>query len=350
MKQESLISVVMPVYNGGKYLREAIESILNQTYGNFEFLIINDGSSDNTDEIIRSYTDRRIVYLQNDGNCGLVYTLNYGISVAKGEYIARMDADDISEPTRFEKQIEVFEKDPELGLCGTWAKIIGTKKVFKVETENERIKCGLFFTNQFIHPSIMFSKTQLTKSGYKYEEKNFTAEDYALWINLSQKIKMQNIPECLLQYRVHALQISTASSEKQKQRTNQIYLEQIIHFLKYEPTIKESKVHLLFLNHKYKIQGYSDLQSIYNWTGKLIALNNKCGYYNPQIFNNCIKENIEKRFIYQNYGNNNPLFLSVFYFTYLKHNVKLSSNFHIKFIVKCLIFYKRFKNLKRFNT
>ena len=101
MNQKSLISVLMPVYNVEKYLQEAIESILNQTYSNFEFLIINDGSSDKSGEIINSYNDSRIVYLQNNKNKGLVYTLNYGISLAKGEYIARMDGDDISLPDRF---------------------------------------------------------------------------------------------------------------------------------------------------------------------------------------------------------------------------------------------------------
>lgn len=344
MKQETLISVVMPVYNGGKYLREAIESILSQTYQNFEFLIINDGSTDESEEIIRSYADPRIVYLQNDQNRGLVYTLNYGISQAKGEFIARMDADDISEPTRFERQIEVFTNDPEIGLCGTWAKIIGTTKIFKVECEPERIKCNLFFLNQFIHPSLIFKKEILVKNGLQYESVNFPAEDYALWINLSQKIKMLNIPECLMNYRVHALQISTAGSERQVQKTHELCILQIIQFLNYEPTKEEENIHLMLLNYKYKFQDYFDLEKIYNWVIKLMAINDKCGYYPPQLFRNCMNENLEKRFIYQNYRNNNPIFLFVFYSVYLKHNLRLSYSFHIKLIIKCLIFYKWVKD------
>lgn len=344
MKQESLISVVMPVYNGGKYLSEAIESILNQTYQNFEFLIINDGSTDTSEEIICSYTDPRIVYLQNDKNRGLVYTLNYGFSVAKGEYIARMDADDISESIRFERQLEVFSKDPELGVCGTWAKIIGTNKTFKVECEYERIKCNLFFLNQFIHPSLMFKKEILEKTGLQYESINFPAEDFALWINLSQKIKMLNIPEYLMKYRVHESQISTKGSERQVQKTHELCIMQIIQFLNYIPTGEEDNVHLKLLNYKYIFQDYSDLESIYNWVFKLIKINDKCVYYPTLLFRNCMYENLEKRFIYQNYKNNNPIFLFVFYFVYLKNNLRLSFRFHIKLIFKCLIFYKRFRH------
>ena len=343
MKQESLISVVMPVFNGGKYLREAIESILNQTYQNFEFLIINDGSTDESDEIIRSYTAPRIIYLQNDRNRGLVYTLNFGISIAKGEYITRMDADDISEPTRFEKQIEAFEKDPELGLCGTWGRIVGSSKVLRIETEDERIKCGLFFTNQFIHSSIMFRKSELAKSGQKYQEEDFTAEDYALWIHLSRSVKMINIAEPLLNYRMHSAQISTASSEKQIKKTHELHLFQIRQFLNYNPTEEEKSTHLLFLNFRLYIKGKSDIERIHDWLVKLENINNINRFYKPFLFNESLREYFGKRFIHQNYNNNNPLFIPSFYLAYSHSRFKLNLLFHLQFIVKCLIFYKRYK-------
>lgn len=339
MKQERLISVVMPVYNGGKYLREAIDSILNQTYQNFEFLIINDGSTDETDEIIRSYTDARIVYLQNDKNRGLVYTLNYGISVAKGEYIARMDADDISESIRFERQIEVFLNDPEIGLCGTWAKVIGSNLLLKVESDYEEIKCKLLFTNQFVHSSVIFRKEHLDKFGLFYEEKNFPAEDYALWINTSEKIKMFNLRECLLQYRVHPSQISTASSLRQKQRTNALQIQQITTFLNYEPSEDEKNTHVLLTNFDQAFPDSRSIRSIHQWLVKLKSLNNRKEYYQQPIFEKCIADFFASRLLFQNYRNNNPSFLVSFYLFYFRHQYRFGLIFHLKFIMKCLIFY-----------
>jgi len=113
------VSVVMPVYNGEKYLRESIDSILNQTYTDYEFIIVNDGSNDKTEEIILSYNDNRIRYIKNEKNLQIVKSLNRGIELAKGRYIARMDADDISLPRRFEKQITFMENNLEIGVCGT---------------------------------------------------------------------------------------------------------------------------------------------------------------------------------------------------------------------------------------
>ena len=119
MKQAQ-VTVLMPVYNAEQYLREAIGSILHQTFTDFEFIIINDGSTDRSEEIIKSYTDTRIRYYKNESNLKLIATLNKGFDLAGGKYIARMDADDISLPNRLQLQFELMEKNPEVGLCGTW--------------------------------------------------------------------------------------------------------------------------------------------------------------------------------------------------------------------------------------
>ena len=119
------VTVLMPVYNGEMYLREAIDSILHQTFTDFEFLIINDGSTDNSETIILSYDDSRIRYEKNDSNLKLIATLNKGIELAKGKYIVRMDADDISIPDRIEKQVAFLEKNPDVGICGSWFTAFG---------------------------------------------------------------------------------------------------------------------------------------------------------------------------------------------------------------------------------
>lgn len=155
------ISVVMPAYNAEKYIGQAIESILNQTYSNFEFIIINDGSNDKTKEVILSYKDDRIIYLENERNFGIVVTLNKGLEKANGEYIARMDADDIAEPNRFEKQIKYLDKNIEIGVLGsgicTFGENIESKKRL-FTTNADQLKAELIFSSCIAHPTVMIRK------------------------------------------------------------------------------------------------------------------------------------------------------------------------------------------------
>lgn len=146
-----LISVILPVYNGEKYLKEAIESILNQTYTNFEFIIIDDGSKDSSLEIIKEYEkeDERIVAVSRE-NKGLIATLNEGIEKAKGKYIARMDQDDISLPNRFEEQLKIMENDKEIVVCGSWINVFGEnrkEKISKYFQYDKEIKANLIMSS-----------------------------------------------------------------------------------------------------------------------------------------------------------------------------------------------------------
>src|SRR5690606_17712108 len=152
--------VILPVYNAEKYVKEAIESVLNQTYKHVEFLIINDGSTDTSKEIILQFDDPRIRYIENEQNIQLIKTLNKGIDLAKGKYIARMDADDRCSIHRFQKQIDFLERNPSYVLCGTWATIIdsnGTKtgRIKRIDS-SALLKANMLFTTPFIHPSMMF--------------------------------------------------------------------------------------------------------------------------------------------------------------------------------------------------
>ncbi len=160
MKINSKVTILMPVYNGEKYLKEALESILNQTFTNFEFLIINDASTDNSKNIINSFNDHRIKLIENKENLGLTKSLNKGISISQSEYIARMDADDISLPKRLGIQVKFMDKHPEIGAVGTWAKIIGdkNKKHIKTYSNFEKIKAVSFFKNIIVHPSVRIGR------------------------------------------------------------------------------------------------------------------------------------------------------------------------------------------------
>jgi len=203
--------VVMSVYNGEKYLKSAVESILNQSFKDFEFIIVDDGSTDESLNILKSFQshDSRIKIISRE-NKGLVFSLNEGINLAQGEYIARMDADDISKISRLEKQFK-YMKENSLVICGTWAEGIdevGNKiKDMNYPPSEKKIKIFSLLHNPFIHPSVMFRKDIFEKvGGYRKFFKHI--EDYELWTRIVFKYKTGNIPEALLEYRFHGSQIT----------------------------------------------------------------------------------------------------------------------------------------------
>jgi glycosyltransferase involved in cell wall biosynthesis len=218
MQQEApTVTVLMPVYNAEKYVGEAIESILNQTYRDFEFLIINDGSTDNSATVIQSYKDERIRYVENGANLRLIATLNKGIELAGGKYIARMDADDISESNRLQTQVTFMTAHPEIGVCGSWFHSIGSgsNSLSKYPTDDFNIRYAALYQCPFCHPTIMFRTPVMMQHGIKYSSEYPHAEDYELWLRMSRVTQMANIPESLLKYRQHDSSISKIESETQ---------------------------------------------------------------------------------------------------------------------------------------
>ncbi|PJG42966.1 glycosyl transferase family 2 [Acinetobacter tandoii] len=201
-----LISVVLPAYNSELYIKEAIDSVLAQTFTNFELIILNDGSSDKTEEIILSFQDSRIIYVKNEQNLGLIGTLNKGMALAKGKYIARMDADDICLPERFAKQINFLEENPDYVICGTAAyrflNNLTDKRAFYVPISDDNIRVRLFFNTGFIHPSVMFRTETIRIHNLSFSENYKYAEDYYFWMDLLQYGKGFNLKEKLLYYRV----------------------------------------------------------------------------------------------------------------------------------------------------
>jgi glycosyltransferase involved in cell wall biosynthesis len=220
MTNSPAISVILPVYNGEVYLQQAIQSVLEQSFRGFELIIINDGSMDNSEKIILSFSDPRIVYLKNESNSGLIFTLNRAISLSKGGYIARMDADDICLRERFEKQKEFLDKNPEIDVVGSLIRFIdennqpGGQPVFDKETvSNKSIRDMLPNENCLSHPSIMTRTPILKEFQYKSYQKNI--EDYDLWLRLqNHHKKMAKIPEVLLLYRIHGESITLAQLKK----------------------------------------------------------------------------------------------------------------------------------------
>jgi len=198
-----MISVVMSAYNSEKYIKEAIESILNQTFTDFEFIIINDASTDSTESIIKSFDNPMIKLIKNEKNLGLTKSLNIGLDLAKGKYIARMDADDISIPERFQKQFDLMEKNPDIDICGTWYEFIGEKSgVVRYPELDDEIKSNLMFHDCICHPSVFIRKESLDKHELKYNEEFKYAQDYELWCRVRKTLKFANIPCVLLKYRI----------------------------------------------------------------------------------------------------------------------------------------------------
>ena len=203
------VTVLMPVYNGERYLREAIDSILSQTFCDFEFLIINDASTDSSVEIIKSYTDPRIRLVNNENNLGRCATPNKGLDLARGEYLARMDCDDLCMPTRLEKQVSFLDSHPEVGVCGTWIRLfMGADFIIKYPLSHEEIKCHLLLGSQLAGASAMYRKKVFLAHHLYYDLNYKLAEDYELWTRCVYATRLANIPEILYEYRWHPEQIS----------------------------------------------------------------------------------------------------------------------------------------------
>jgi len=209
-----MLSVLMPVYNGESHLKEAIDSILNQTYTDFEFLIINDGSSDRSEDIINSYSDERIRYIINETNVGIVKTLNRGLDLVNHKYIVRMDADDVSMPHRFETQVKFMEANADLAACGSniikfFNDDINQTKSSNVKLEDKDLKIRTIFYTAFWHPTMILRTKVLKDFGLRYRSDYKYAQDKALWIDISKHGAIANLKEPLLYYRVHENQVST---------------------------------------------------------------------------------------------------------------------------------------------
>jgi len=225
------VSVVMPVYNGEKYLGAAIESILSQSFADFEFLVIEDGSTDGTLGVIQTFKDARIKLIRNDGNKGLTRSLNLGLKLADGQYIARMDADDINLRERFSTQVAFLDDHPEVGVLGTAVRFIddmGNPDVLSYfPLDHEAICWSMsFFQNPIAHPTVMFRRdTALQVNGY--DDKLLVSQDYDLWSRLSAITQLNNLHVELLHLRKHKDSISKSNFLRQKDASYQISREHI---------------------------------------------------------------------------------------------------------------------------
>lgn len=227
------ISVVMPVLNGEKYLAEAIESILNQTFQDFEFIIVDDGSTDRTPEILQSYAqkDPRIQILTNPINRGIGYSRNRGIALSRGEYIANMDADDWCLPERFEKQVNFMDSHPDVAVLGTACVIVAndgkSQRKLVHPSQPGLIRWHLLYGVPVIQPSTIIRKKVFENPDLLYDEGVPPAEDYALWVKLAPNYKFSNLRDILYRYRWHESNISVTKILAQQNYAQEISQKQV---------------------------------------------------------------------------------------------------------------------------
>lgn len=239
------VSVLMPVYNGEQYIGQAIESILSQTFRDFELIVIDDGSTDKSAEIVDSYNDKRVRYVENPHNLGLAGARNRAIKVANGDYLAWLDCDDISLPGRLLKQVALLDKHPTVGLCGTWVRTLGleSEQVWQYPSDPGFVRARMLFDDPVATSSAMIRRDCLAPYDLHFDTRFPPAEDYDLWERVSRKNRVCNIAEVLTLYRIHPNQISSIKREQQRKSVREIQLR-LLRLLNVEPSEVEMLLHL----------------------------------------------------------------------------------------------------------
>jgi glycosyltransferase involved in cell wall biosynthesis len=289
-----LLSVIMPVYNGEKYVSEAIKSIVNQTFVDFEFIIIDDGSTDGTASIIKNIQDPRIIVLTNNCRKGNYYSRNRGLNISNGNYVCVMDADDLSVPERLEKQYRFMEEHLDHVAVGSDIKIFSDSLIpFSIERlrNPSEIKVELLKDNTCTHPSMIIRKDVLQHNKICYNEEYQYSGDYNLLVDLSRFGHITNLPECLLYYRRHPEQISTAKKKEQAMFRNRIQLRQLV-LLKVRPSVEEIIIHNCLMNELPMTS--SQLELSRRWCNKLILKNHKLKIYDEDCLYNFLKKRFAK--------------------------------------------------------
>lgn len=256
------ISVILPTYNDANYLEEAIDSILNQTYEYFELLVIDDGSTDHTSSIVKGYADKRIRYFKFAINRGIVAGLNHGLDNAKGRYIARMDGDDISEPTRLEEQVHFMERNKEIGICGTGLTKFNNRQLNEYSipcNTKENVRPFGLFATPINHPTCMIRKDLLNQYNIRYTEGFLAAEDYLFILQVLKYTEAHIIPKSLYKYRIHQ------SNTSIKERAKQLHSCQEISYLAFRDNFGDSfskKEHTILFNLFHNILTHSEDDSM----------------------------------------------------------------------------------------
>lgn len=274
------VSILMPVYKTAAYLKEAVDSMLAQTFEDFELIVLNDCSPDNAEDILDSYSDPRIIRYRGEQNQGLANVLNVGMGLAKGEYIARMDSDDISMPDRLKVQVDYLDSHPEVGLCSCGMRLFGTRDdVWVRDADMESIKFRALFHSPILHASSMWRKS--TFENLRFNQAYVPAEDYELWTRaLVAGCKMINLPQVLYLYRTFPEQATSnvKSTDIKSAEVRRQYVKAIF------PQATEEQVERLS---NLSDMAARDIASLRKALDELISLNGSAQYFENSIADRC---------------------------------------------------------------
>lgn len=280
------ISIIMPCYNSERYIEDSISSMLLQSFADFEMIIVNDGSIDNTTRIVENFKDSRIISIQNTTNSGNYFARNLGMCRARGKYICIMDSDDISLESRLEVQYNYLEDHPKVGLIGCNADIIDedgfTIGSMKNPENGKELEIGLLANNRLIHPTLFFRRSLIQKYDLFYDTRYNFASDYDFTIRCSRLLRIGNLPNSLIKYRRHSAQISTARKSEQSKYADLIRIGQLERFgIEYSESEKNIHLRLMRLE---RIET-SEKPNAERWLNKLLVANykNKC-YHRSLLF------------------------------------------------------------------
>jgi glycosyltransferase involved in cell wall biosynthesis len=239
-----LISVVMSIYNAEAFLKESIDSILRQTFTDFELLALDDGSTDRSADIIRSYNDTRIQYISLPHD--FIATLNHGLETAQGRYIARMDADDVMMPERLQVQYDYMEQHPDIAVCGSAIRMFGTQQGEVIcESEHDNIVDLMVKHNPVANPTTMIRRSVLFEHNIRYRQEFIYAEDFKMWAEIAQAgLRLHNLPQVLMRYRCSPGQVSAKHYVRQQSITTVVQYEMLNYLLSCIVADDETKTEL----------------------------------------------------------------------------------------------------------
>ncbi len=295
------LTVLMAVHNGERYLQECVKSVLTQTFSDFRFLILDDGSTDKTREIIRSFQDPRIELVEIPERGGQMPALNQGLSMIDSPLIARMDADDTCFPQRFARQVEYMDDHPEIGTAGTYIYMTYGKKTLKRKypLTHDEIKARLLFGCCLSHPSVIMRKQKFDEFQLRYDENLGHSEDWDLWQRASQCFPLANIPEFLLDYRVHEESVSF-KTERLKRKTAEILTGRLLDQLGiYDSQARAIHLDIATATFNFEKKGMEFIIGAREWLNMIEKANDVRRIYRPES----LSKELDERFFSVLYNN-----------------------------------------------
>jgi glycosyltransferase involved in cell wall biosynthesis len=278
------LTIVMPAYNCRLYISESINSLLSQSFSDFELIVIDDSSTDGTGDELLKYADPRIRVFRNEKNLGVARSLNRGLSLAHGEYIIRMDADDISVPGRLSMQIEYMDSHKEIGILGGWIRYFGAGFPYthRVPDDPLSIEAYMMFENPMCHVTVIMRRKLMEQHALRYNEQFTRSEDYELWTRAVKYFPMANLSRILVLVRRHGRSVTHENWSEVTSQTEKI-LFRMLGRLGLNPSSEEVAFHHR-VGRGYRLRTMKEVDNAEKWLLELCALNNNRQIYDVQSF------------------------------------------------------------------